>query len=93
MFDLHEHIQDTISQIDAIIDGWTTGRTIVADQHAFLALDIGEVILLNGNFEIEVRNGDEFVPVTVEQVLNSKTEEGWPLLAGLDCRIRERRAA
>lgn len=93
MIDLHEQTLNMISQIDALIDGWTIGRLIIEDQHAFLALDIGEVILLNGNFEIEVRNGDEFVPVTVEQVLNTISTDGWLLYAGLDCRIRERKVA
>lgn len=94
MINLHESIQNSISKIDAIIDGWTLGRLIIEDDHAFLALEICEVILLDrGQFEIEVKNGDEFVPVTVEQVLNAISTDGWLLYAGLDCRIRERRAA
>ncbi|MDN3956218.1 hypothetical protein [Sporolactobacillus laevolacticus] len=94
MIDLHESMQNTISQLDAIIDGWTLGRLIIDLGHCFLALEIGEVILLNhGQFEIEVSNGDEFVPVTIDHILNCKTDEGWPLFAGLDARIRQRRAA
>lgn len=94
MIDLHESMQNTISQLDAIIDGWTLGYLIINSGHAFLALTIGEVILLDhDNFNIEVRNNDEFVPVTVNQILNTKTAEGWPLMAGLDARIRQRRAA
>ncbi|WP_139692497.1 hypothetical protein [Sporolactobacillus terrae] len=94
MIDLHQHMQDTISRLDAIIDGWTLGRLIIEDDHAFLAIEIGEIILLDRRqFEIEVRNGDKFVPVTVQQVLNSISTDGWNLYAGLDCRIRQRRVA
>ncbi|MCO7126604.1 hypothetical protein NIE88_12600 [Sporolactobacillus shoreicorticis] len=94
LMDLHQSMQNTISQIDAFIENWTFGTLIVEDNHAFLALEIGEVILLDHEqFEIEIRNGDEFMPVTLDQVLTSKTVEGWPLYAGLDARIRQRGAA
>jgi hypothetical protein len=66
----------------------------VADNKASLPLAIGEEIILNEDFHIEVRNADEgYVPVTFEQLLLRKTEEAWPLFAGLDCRIRERKVA
>lgn len=94
MIDLHESMQNTISQLDAIIDGWTLGRLIIDLGHCFLALEIGEVILLNhGQFEIEVKNDVEFVPVTVNQILTTNSTDGWLLFTGLDTRIREKRAA
>lgn len=94
MIDLHESIQDTISQIDAIIDGWTLGRLIVEGGHCFLVLPIGEVVLLDtDDFEIEVQNDNEFVPVTINQIMTTLSTDGWYLFAGSDCRIRQRRVA
>lgn len=86
---LHNHIQDTIS----IMDGYTIGRLIHDKGKVFLALEICEVILLSDKFLIEVRNGDEYMPVTFNQVLNAKNEVGWPLMAGLDARIKLKNVA
>lgn len=71
-----------------IIAGFTTGRLFVENGTVGLQRSNGEEIYLGERDHIEVRNGDEYQPVTTREVLTVKTVEGWALYAGLYARVK-----
>jgi len=80
MFLLVRSLQKTAD----ILDGWKVGCLVIKDI-AYVELDNGSAIEINET--LEVRNGDEWQTVSHED-LGKRTPEGWPLLAGLDARLR-----
>lgn len=83
IMDLRGSIRNTLNHLD----GWTTGRTLVEDGKAFLQLDNGDDMQLHQGDRIEVFAGNEYVSITLQDLLEKKTDEGWLLLAGFDARV------
>lgn len=83
-----DHLRDSIRNTLNHFDGWITGRTFVENGKAFLHLDNGNEIQLQQDNKIEVLAGSEYVAITLQDLLEKKTDEGWPLFAGFDARIK-----
>lgn len=84
MYSLSEHLKETIDRVD----GYLTGTLIIEDNRVYLERD-GKSIDITNSDKVEVRNGDEYVLITLDDALNTKTDEGWPLFAGLYCRVKK----
>ena len=85
MLSLIDHMKNTIN----IFDGYTVGTIVIQNRQPFLQLEIGEMIRLNDDFTIEIKNGDEYERVTTNDILNTFTVEGWHLFAGFNARIKQ----
>ncbi|WP_064202820.1 hypothetical protein [Brevibacillus brevis] len=83
MIFLSEHMKETAD----IMAGYTTGRLFVENGTVGIQRSNGEEIYLGKRDHIEVRNGDEYQPVTTREALAAKTVEGWSLYAGLYARV------
>lgn len=82
---LLEHMKETLD----IADGFTTGTLIVEDSRVSLELPIGEHVMLDDSFLIEVRNIDKYEPITVKQALKTIDKySGGSVFAGLYARVR-----
>lgn len=66
------------------MDGYTVGTLVVEGDK--VTLD-GELPLDNA-LSIEVLNGDYYVAITLEECRTKMSTDGWPLFAGLYCRVR-----
>lgn len=84
-----DHLMDSIRNTLNHFDGWITGRTFVEDRKAFLQLDNGNEMQLLQDDKIEVLAGNEYVAITLQDLIEKKTSDGWPLLAGLDARVKQ----
>ncbi|WP_103108817.1 hypothetical protein [Brevibacillus reuszeri] len=84
MIFLSEHMKETTD----IMAGFTTGRLFMENGTVGLQRSNGKEIYLGERDHIEVRNGDEYKPVTTREVLTAKTVEGWALYAGLYARVK-----
>ncbi|MDF1511068.1 hypothetical protein Gp_63 [Bacillus phage vB_Bacillus_1020A] len=85
MFSLSEHIKETIDRVD----GYQTGTLVVEGLKVSLLQSDNTEIQLDESYVVEVRNGNEYMAVTIEQCIGQKTKEGWPLLAGLYARVKK----
>lgn len=83
---LRSSIKNTLN----IVDGWVVGKTVVEGDQAYIQFDSGKLMKLCSDDVIEILNGDEYVTVTYNDLCEKKTSEGWPLLAGFDCRVKFR---
>lgn len=84
-----DHLRNSIRNTLNHLDGWITGITLVENGKAFLQLDNGDEMQLHPDDKIEVLAGEEYVPVTLNDLLEKVTPEGWPLLAGFDARVKQ----
>ncbi|WDV94204.1 hypothetical protein [Brevibacillus parabrevis] len=84
MIFLSDHMKET----GDILAGFITGRLFVENGTVGIQRSNGEEIYLGEGDQIEVRNGDEYQPVTTREALTAKTVEGWPLYAGLYARVK-----
>ncbi|WP_289142472.1 hypothetical protein [uncultured Brevibacillus sp.] len=84
MIFLSEHMKETAD----IMARFTTGRLFVENGTVGIQLLNGEEIYLGERDHIEVRNGDEYQPVTTREVLTAKTVEGGALYARLYARVK-----
>jgi hypothetical protein len=83
---LSRHIKETID----IADGWITGQLFVENGNVGIQRSTGTEIILDSSYLIEIRNGDEYQRISIEQALTLKTEEGWPLFGGLYTRVKRK---
>ncbi len=88
---LIDHMKQTIRKIDAFIDNYTIGTLIIEKGQAFLETEIGELIVLNDSFEIQVLAGSQYHTITYEQATNTFCSDApeWHLFAGFECRVRK----
>lgn len=82
------HLADHLKETADRIAGYITGRLIVESDTASLQIESGAKICLTDKHAVEVRNGSEYVSVTLEQALEAQTVEGWPLYGGLYARVK-----
>ncbi|CAH1230736.1 hypothetical protein PAECIP111891_06739 [Paenibacillus allorhizoplanae] len=82
---LSDHIRETAD----IIAGYVTGTLVIENNTVSLLKLDGELITVNEDYSIEVRNDRIYESVTVSQVIDLRTEEGWPLLSGIYTRIKK----
>lgn len=85
MIFLSEHIKKTLN----ILDGWAVGRSVVENEKGYIQLGNGELVELQETDIIEVLNGETYQRITLETLITTKTVEGWPGYAGMDCRVKE----
>lgn len=81
---LASHIRETSD----IAGGYLTGTLFVEGEAVGLQRQNGEEILLDDTYMIEVRNGDAYQQITIQEALTAITGEGWPLYAGLYARVK-----
>ncbi|RJG23293.1 hypothetical protein [Paenibacillus thiaminolyticus] len=80
----------SIRQTADIAGGFTIGTLIVEDGEVSVCLEDNTYVVLDDTYHVEVyREGDSYVHVGYEYILTAKTVEGWPLLAGLYCRVKK----
>lgn len=84
-----DHLRDSIRNTLNHFDGWITGRTFVENGKAFLQLDNGDEMQLHPGDKIEVLAGGEYAAITLQDLLEKKTPEGWLLFAGFDARVKQ----
>ncbi|CAM3464508.1 hypothetical protein EDM52_18460 [Brevibacillus invocatus] len=85
MIFLSDHMKETAD----IMAGYITGRLFVENGTVGIQRSNGQELYLGEGDHIEVRNGDEYQPVTTWDALTAKTVEGWPLYAGLYARVKQ----
>ncbi|MED1802985.1 hypothetical protein [Brevibacillus porteri] len=83
MIFLSEHTKETPD----IRTDYLTGSLFVENGTVGIQCSNGEEIYLGERDHIEVRNGDEYHPVTTREALKAKTVEGLALYAGLYARV------
>jgi hypothetical protein len=89
MLDLHESMQKSIHQLDSFLDHWTFGTLIIENNIVLLATEAAE-IQLNDSYLIEIENGNEYMPISVQQALSAKDSiTNFPLFAGMAARIKK----
>lgn len=89
---LNNSLKQSIYEIDAFLDNYTLGTLIIDDKKAYLQLDIGKLLELDGTFKIEVINNREYIPITYNQVLNTIDKYMHaPLFAGFPARVKQKR--
>lgn len=88
---LSEHMKETIDRID----GFLTGRLIVDLEKQTVELETvvrgrTSYLTLTDLDQIEVRNIDEYIPVTIKEALGTMAAgtKDWPLFAGLYARVK-----
>lgn len=82
---LLEHMEETLD----IADGYTTGTLIVEGGKISLETEKGSFALTDSCL-IEVRNIDEYEPITVHQALKTIDKySGGSVFAGLYARVKE----
>lgn len=70
-----------------IAEGWKLGRLIVEDcGKAFIELEDGRTIPMKDEYKAEVETDNGWIKLSTGD-LRRKTEEGWPLFAGLEVRF------
>jgi hypothetical protein len=82
---LNDHIKETIDRVD----GYTIGTLVVDGNDVSLQLNNGAFLMLDNTYSIEVRNGSDYVKVTVQDAIRAKTDAGWPLYAGLYAKVKK----
>lgn len=82
---LTDHMKETAD----IIGGYITGTLIIEDSCVSLQNAHGEILELTDEYCIEVRNDGLYEAVRMEQILTLRTDEGWPLLAGMYVRVKK----
>lgn len=80
-------LQKSCNQIDALLDGWTFGRLVIELNAISLEQEDGNIIPVPVGAALEVKNGDQWTPVSAE-MLRARTREDWPAYAGLEARFR-----
>ncbi|UGB31668.1 hypothetical protein [Metabacillus sp. B2-18] len=91
MFSLSEHIKETIDRVD----GYLTGTLIVDLEANTVELEVTNqdktsYIPLTDSDDIQVRNGNEYITVTIEQALSTKEKYmGCSLFAGMYARVKK----
>ena len=80
-------LSDSIKKTAAIAEGYNLGRLIIEDEKPSIELEDGEVIKATGLI-VEILTNDGWYRLGIEDY-EKVTEEGWPLLAGFDCRWKE----
>ncbi len=78
-------LSDSIKKTISIADGYQLGRLII-DEEPYIKTEKGEVRARG--LIVEVLNGAEWYRLGADDY-EKKTEEGWPLFAGADCRYKE----
>jgi hypothetical protein len=63
------------------------GTVVVEKTKCFIKLENDELVELEDNDLIEVRNGDHFHRIKLEVLINTKTGEGNPAFAGMECKV------
>lgn len=66
---------------------YITGRLFIENGTVGIQLSNGEEIYLGEGDHVEVRNSNEYQPVTTREALTVKTVEGLALYAGLYARV------
>ncbi|WP_281869930.1 hypothetical protein [Brevibacillus parabrevis] len=84
MIFLSDHMKETPD----IKTDYLIGRLFMENGTVGIQLSDGEEIYLGERDHIEVRNGNEYQPVTTREALTVKTVEGGALYAGLYARVR-----
>lgn len=74
-----------------MIDGYKTGVLVVNPEEVYLRPEDSNerICTLDESWIIEVRNGYRYERVTYKEVLTTKTQEDWPLYAGLEARVKK----
>lgn len=83
------HISESLKETVDRLDGFKTGRLFVENEQVGLYEENGQEIILDDSYSIEVRNDNEYIPITVQDVLEQKTPEDWHLYAGLYARVKQ----
>ncbi|MFC3768382.1 hypothetical protein [Paenibacillus sp. GCM10012303] len=82
--DLSEHMKETAD----LIAGYITGRLFVDADTIGMQLNSGVELILTDKHGIEILNGSEYIQITIKQMREARTVEGWPLFGGLYARVR-----
>ncbi|HFK2719126.1 TPA: hypothetical protein ACG1DY_004974 [Escherichia coli] len=88
---LSEHIKETIDRVD----GFLTGTLVVDLELSTVELEVTNqnktsYITLTDSDDIQVRNGNEYIDVTIDQALSTKEKfMGCSLFAGLYARVKK----
>lgn len=80
-------MQKSIDQIDALLDGFTTGRLVIEGLSVALQTDDGTLLPVPAGATVQVRNGDQWQELLPEDMARVTTE-GWPAYAGLVSRMK-----
>ena len=82
------HLSDSIKNTINVIDGYTTGTLIVDGDYIGLLMEDGSELTLDNSRHIEIRNGDNYERVMINQIRMTMSTDGWPLYAGLYTRVK-----
>jgi hypothetical protein len=63
------------------------GIVMIENSKCFIKMENDNLIELNDHDFIEVRNGNEFHRIKLEVLIKTKTGEGNPAFAGMECRV------
>jgi hypothetical protein len=86
MFKLAKSLRQTAD----IAGGYIVGTLVIENDKVYVQKDNGELTEITPKQSIEVYNeGDrKYVKISYESAVNTVTDEGWPLFAGLDVRVK-----
>ncbi|MCC5911353.1 MAG: hypothetical protein JJT76_13030 [Clostridiaceae bacterium] len=84
-------LANSIKKTLCIAEGWQVGRLIIEGSRAYVELDNGQEVEVEGNI-VEIRNDDVWQRLNTSDY-KEKTVEGWPLFAGFETRIKQSKEA
>lgn len=85
---LSDHIKQTVRTIDAFLDNYTLGTLIIENDTVSLETEKDE-ILLDDSYIIEIFDGKKYHPITYSDAVSTISNDGWPLYAGLEARVKK----
>ena len=86
--EVNKLLNDSLKKTLSIAEGYKIGRLTIEGNKASVQLDDGDIIEIDESYEVQVLNDNEWLQLT-NDMINKKTKEGWPLLAGFDARVKE----
>lgn len=92
MWLLNDSIKRTLNKVDAAMNDEVFGYVVIEEDNTVALYDADTdkfVMELNERHEIRIINGNEQIPVTVDDVLNKKCRHGFPLYPGRECFVNE----
>lgn len=84
---LNDHIKQTVRTIDAFLENYTLGTLIIDGDTVSLETKNGEIVL-DESYVIEVFAGGKYHRITYSDAINTLSNDGWPLYAGLEARAK-----
>ncbi|MFC4389111.1 hypothetical protein ACFOZ1_15120 [Gracilibacillus marinus] len=71
------------------MDGFQVGTLIVEQNHVWLHQGMNKSTDLDDSYQIEVYSDGTYYPITLNDAMSVMSTDGWPLYAGLYCRVKK----